>query len=89
VPSPVVAVIVAKKHRKNTSTSTKYSFYFFIEIFYFSAGDYGLTRGGSNTNYPYNEADNSPGSYDNKIHVSEIYGNRMLQINYTFYFYSF
>jgi hypothetical protein len=44
---------------------------------YFSAGDYGLTRGGSNTNYPYNEADNSPGSYDNKIHVSEIYGNRM------------
>ncbi|CAF1196189.1 unnamed protein product [Adineta steineri] len=40
------------------------------------SGDYGLTRGGSNTNYPYNGADNSPGSYDNKIHVSEIYGNQ-------------
>jgi hypothetical protein len=37
--------------------------------------DYGLARGGNNSNYPYNGADNSPTSYDNKIHVSEIYGN--------------
>lgn len=42
---------------------------------YIYSGDYGLARGGSNTNYPYNGADNSPISYDNKIHVSEIYGN--------------
>jgi hypothetical protein len=40
-----------------------------------NSGDYGLTHGGSNSNYPYNEGDNSPTSYDNKIHVSEIYGN--------------
>ncbi len=44
-------------------------------LFDLRSGDYGLTRGGSNSNYPYNGADNSPTSYDNKIHVSEIYGN--------------
>ncbi|CAF1637992.1 unnamed protein product, partial [Adineta ricciae] len=41
----------------------------------YQSGDYGLARGGSNSNYPYNGGENSPGSYDNKIHVSEIYGN--------------
>ncbi|CAF2605298.1 unnamed protein product [Rotaria sp. Silwood2] len=41
----------------------------------YNSSDYGQTRTGNNTNYPYNDADNSPASYDNKIHVSEIYGN--------------
>lgn len=39
--------------------------------------DYGPARPiNNNTNYPYNGVDSSPTSYDNKIHVSEIYGNR-------------
>ncbi|CAF3174970.1 unnamed protein product [Rotaria socialis] len=43
----------------------------------YKSNDYGPTRSGNNdTNYPYNDADNSPVSYDNKIHVSEIYGNQ-------------
>ena len=47
-----------------------------IKLFVFSSSaDYGPARGGNNFNYPYNGADNSPTSYDNKIHVSEIYGN--------------
>ncbi|CAF1134434.1 unnamed protein product [Rotaria sordida] len=41
----------------------------------YNNSDYGQTRSGNNTNYPYNGTDNSPASYDNKIHVSEIYGN--------------
>ncbi|UJR09939.1 hypothetical protein I4U23_014161 [Adineta vaga] len=41
----------------------------------YQSGDYGLARGNSNLNYPYNAGENSPGSYENKIHVSEIYGN--------------
>ncbi|CAF4853749.1 unnamed protein product, partial [Rotaria sp. Silwood1] len=39
------------------------------------SSDYGPTRSGTNSNYPYNGTDHSPASYDNKIHVSEIYGN--------------
>jgi len=74
VPSPVVAVIVVAKPRRNTSKSSNFP-YFKLVVFCLSSGDYGLTRGGSNSNYPYNGADNSPTSYDNKIHVSEIYGH--------------
>ncbi|CAF1119757.1 unnamed protein product [Rotaria sp. Silwood1] len=41
----------------------------------YNSSDYGPTRSGTNSNYPYNDTDHSPASYDNKIHVSEIYGN--------------
>ncbi|CAF3600561.1 unnamed protein product [Rotaria sp. Silwood1] len=41
----------------------------------YNSSDYGPTRSGTNSNYPYNGTDHSPASYDNKIHVSEIYGN--------------
>jgi len=75
VPSPVVAVIVVVKPRRNTSKSPNFPYYKLVFFFCLSSGDYGLTRGGSNSNYPYNGADNSPTSYDNKIHVSEIYGH--------------
>ncbi|CAF4427296.1 unnamed protein product, partial [Rotaria magnacalcarata] len=37
----------------------------------YKSNDYGPARSGNNnTNYPYNGTDNSPVSYDNKIHVS-------------------
>ncbi|CAF3575124.1 unnamed protein product [Rotaria sp. Silwood1] len=44
-------------------------------MFINGSSDYGPTRSGTNSNYPYNGTDHSPASYDNKIHVSEIYGN--------------
>lgn len=38
-------------------------------------GNHGIVRNGTNSNHSHKGADNSPISYDNKIHVSEIYGN--------------
>jgi hypothetical protein len=86
VPSPVVAVIVAAKHPRNTSKHPYHRVFLHENLFVFSlsSGDYGLTHGGSNSNYPYNEGDNSPTSYDNKIHVSEIYGNSKLNRSMSF-----
>lgn len=40
-----------------------------------SNGTLGVAQGGNSFNSPYNDTDNSPTSYENKIHVSEIYGN--------------
>ncbi len=63
MPLPVVAVIVVIKDRLNTSKNKIY-FYLISIYFYFSE------------NYqPTEVTDSSPKAYDNKIHVSEIYGN--------------
>lgn len=82
MPLQVFAVSVAAKQRRNTSKLNKSieSFLITALFLFFISSDYGPTHINNNVNYPYNGAENSPTSYDNKIHVSEIYGNCKLNI---------
>jgi len=41
----------------------------------YKQNNHGIIRNGTNSNHSHKGGDNSPTSYDNKIHVSEIYGN--------------
>lgn len=78
VRSLVVAVRAVVNGRKTTSTrsSMATNYHFYLSSFS-RQSNHGIIRNGTNSNHSHKGGDNSPTSYDNKIHVSEIYGNSM------------